>query len=255
MQNIDHSKNIIEIKNINFSYDGKTNILEDINLEIHKGDYVGIIGPNGSGKSTLLKLILGLLKKQKGEIKIFGEDITKFKNKRRIAYIPQKAIFFDNYFPATVYDVIEMSINKKYFREKNLSTKERIQEVLEKVAVFDLKDRNIAELSGGQQQRVFIARALVNDPNIIFLDEPTTGIDQKNKNDFFELLKKLNQKEEKTIVLISHDIEKITEEVMHIICINKNLVCHTTPEDFIKQSKTKNLLGENIKIITHHHEH
>jgi zinc transport system ATP-binding protein len=255
MQNIDHSKNIIEIKNINFSYDGKTNILEDINLEIHKGDYVGIIGPNGSGKSTLLKLILGLLKIQKGEIKIFGEDITKFKNKRRVAYIPQKAIFFDNYFPATVYDVIEMSINKKYFRENNLSAKKRIQEVLEKVAVFDLKDRNIVELSGGQQQRVFIARALVNDPEIIFLDEPTTGIDQKNKNDFFELLKKLNQKEEKTIVLISHDIEKITEEVMHIICINKNLVCHTTPEDFINQSKTKNLLGENIKIITHHHEH
>jgi zinc transport system ATP-binding protein len=255
MQNINHNDNIIEIKNVNFSYDNKINVLENIHLEIHKGDYVGIIGPNGSGKSTLLKIILGLLKQKTGEIKIFGVNINKFSEHRRIAYIPQKAILFDSYFPATVYDIIEMSINEKYFKKNKISVKEKIKEVLEKVSIFDLKDKNIAELSGGQQQRVFIARALINDPEIIFLDEPTTGIDQKSQNEFFELLKNLNQKENKTIILISHDINKITEEVMHVVCINKNLVCHTTPEDFMLQSKTKNFMGENVKIITHHHEH
>jgi zinc transport system ATP-binding protein len=121
------------------------------------------------------------------------------------------------------------------------------KKVLEQVGMWEYRNRLIGDLSSGQQQRVFIARALATEPEIIFLDEPTTGVDEKTQNEFYKLLKTLNQEFSLTLILISHDIERITKEVMHIACIDKSLVCHLSPEEYIKESKTSQI------ITLHHH--
>ncbi len=247
MQNIDHTKNIVEVKNISFSF-GKEPVLEDISLAVHQGDYLGIIGPNGAGKTTLLKIMLGLLKPDSGLVNLFGTPLSEFKNWHKIGYVPQKATNFDTAFPVTVYDVVMMAIRK--------NNRTMVRKVLEQVGMWDYKDRLIGDLSGGQQQRVFIARALATNPEIIFLDEPTTSIDQQMHDEFYELLRKLNREAGLTLVLISHDVEMVTKEAMHIACIDRTLVCHTTPEEFLKESETKNMWGQSVKIITpHHHNH
>ena len=255
MHKVDHNKNIIEVENVSFGYDRKENVLEDITLAIHKGDYIGLVGPNGAGKTTLLKAMLNLVTPQKGKVKLFGTDIANFEEWQRIGYIPQKAVHFDANFPASVWEVVMMgrSANKKFFQRTKGADRVAVEEALRKVGMWENKDRLIGDLSGGQQQRVFIARALVNDPEVIFLDEPTTGVDRLTQDSFYALLKKLNQDLGITLVLVSHDIERLTQEVMHIACVDKTLTCHVSPEEYLAESQSLHVRGEDVKIITHHH--
>lgn len=261
MQTVDHTKNIVEVKDISFSY-GNEPVLENISFNIHQGDYLGIIGPNGAGKTTLLKIMLGLLKPDNGSINLFGVPISEFKDWHKPGYVPQKATNFDVNFPVTVFDVAMMGRYCCLSLCCRIKKSDRtiVQKALEQVGMWEYRDRLIGDLSGGQQQRVFIARALAGNPEIIFLDEPTTNVDQKMHEDFYSLLRKLNHESGITLVLISHDIKMVTEEAMHIACIDRTLVCHSTPEEFVKESmdegQTKNIWGQNIKIITpHHHNH
>jgi zinc transport system ATP-binding protein len=257
MQTVDHTKNIVEVKDVSFSY-GKEPVLENISFDIHQGDYLGIIGPNGAGKTTLLKIMLGLLKPEQGSINLFGIPLSEFKDWHKIGYVPQKATNFDSSFPVTVYDVVMMGRYCCLSLCCRIKKSDRVivRKVLEQVGMWEFRDRLIGDLSGGQQQRVFIARALAINPEVIFLDEPTTGIDQKMRDEFYSLLRKLNHESGITLVLISHDVKTITEEAMHIACIDRTLVCHTNPEEFLKESESKNMWGQTIKIITeHHHNH
>ena len=237
---VDHTKNIVEVKDICFSY-GDDEVLRDISFDIHKGDYLGVVGPNGAGKTTLLKLILGLLPMCCGSIKLFGKDIKQFKDWSKIGYVPQKATNFDVNFPATVREVVAMarSAKKGLFHNKNKEDEKIIEESLKQVDMWENRNRLIGDLSGGQQQRVFIARALALQPEIIFLDEPTTG--------------KLNQEMDLTLVLVSHDVERVLEETMHIACIDHTLTCHASPAEYLKSISGENILGQNIKILPHHH--
>jgi len=159
---------IIRINGLTYSYE-KENVLEDINLTIPKGSFIGIVGPNGSGKSTLLKLVLGLLKSQNGEIKLFGQDITRFKDRQMIGFVSQKANSFNTGFPATVYEVVKSGLTKKIglFHRINDEQQKKVYDAIESVGLTPYIKRNIGGLSGGQQQRVFIARALVDHYNII----------------------------------------------------------------------------------------
>ncbi len=246
MQPLIHSDEpIIETKDLSFSY-GNTKVLEDINLVIHKGDYLGIIGPNGGGKTTLLKLMLGLLKPQKGQIILHSNQI---------GYVPQKAVNFDANFPATVWEVVSMGRYGKIglFRYLGPKDKEIISKALEQVGMTNYKNRLIGDLSGGQQQRVFIARALVTNPQIIFLDEPTVGVDIKAQEDFYKLLEKLNRELRLTLILVSHDIDVVTNEATEVACINCKLVCHLKPKEFISSDYIKKLYGKDIKFIVHGH--
>lgn len=251
---VSHTNNIIEIKDVSF-WHGREQVLKDISFDIHKGDYLGIVGPNGAGKTTLLKIILGILKPSQGSVKLFGQDIATFQDWHKIGYVPQKHTKSEG-FPATVYEVVSMGrfAQKGLFKYLNKTDRDIIMESLSHVDMAQHKDRLISELSGGQQQRVFIARALASQPEIIFLDEPTTHVDTKSQNDFYHLLKTLNQKNNITLVLVSHDVERITKEAMHIACVDCTLVCHATPEEFIKESKSLNLFGHEVKIIAHHHD-
>jgi len=253
---VDHSKNIIETKNISFAY-GKEDVLKNITLDIHQGDYIGMLGPNGAGKTTLFKIMLGLLRPKMGTVKLFGEDISKFKDWQKIGYVPQTATNFDANFPATVFEVVAMGLSKKshWFNRKTKTDLKRIATALEEVNMLPYQDRLIGDLSGGQQQRVFIARALVNNPEVLFLDEPTAGVDSATQNGFYEMLQTLNKNLGITLVLVSHDIERLTKEVMHIVCVDRTLTCHTSPEEYLKESESTNILGHKYKILPHNHNH
>ncbi len=251
---VDHNKNIIEIKNVSFGYTDEP-VLKNISLNIHQGDYLGIIGPNGGGKTTLLKIILGLLQPQSGTIKIFGQDSNNFKDRFKFGYVPQKAINFDTKFPATVEEVVAMGRYAKrgLLRRLTPEDKRQVRKALQEVDMLEHKNRLIGDLSGGQQQRVFIARALASQPEIIFLDEPTAGVDNKTQEQFYALLKKLNETLNLTLILVSHDIDVIAHEVTEIAFVNQTLIYHGTPEKMLSGDYLQKLYGKNIKFILHDH--
>lgn len=251
---VDHTKNIIEAQDVSFSY-GETPVLKNITLSIHQGDYLGIIGPNGAGKSTLLKVMLGLLKPTSGKIKLFGNEHISLKERSRLGYVPQKAINFDALFPATVFEVVAMGRygKKGLLKRLNKDDWSIVERSLKQVEMWMYKDRLIGDLSSGQQQRVFIARALAGEPEIIFLDEPTVGVDVKTQEQFYALLKKLNQEMNITLILISHDIDVVAEEATELACINQTLIYHGAPDEFIKGDYLKKLYGHNIRQILHNH--
>jgi len=255
MPQVDHKKNIIEVENVSFAYSGDENVLQNITLSIHRGDYIGLVGPNGAGKTTLLKIMLNLLSPKNGLVKLFGQDIQTFKDWQKIAYVPQKAVNFDVNFPATASEVVSMGINTKIklFNRTTMEDRKAVEDAIKQVDMWKYKDRLIGDLSGGQQQRVFIARALVNRPEIIFLDEPTTGVDKQAQDEFYKLLQKLNKEEGITLVLVSHNIDRLIKEVMHIACVDKTLTCHSSPEEYLTASEPLDIHGKKIKVITHHH--
>jgi len=250
----DHNKNIIEIKNISFSYNEKENVLENVSLNIHKGDYISFVGNNGSGKTTLIKLIIGLLKPDEGKIKLFGTSLKDFKNWQKIGYVPQQVSNFEKGFPVNVFETVLMGryAKQKIFQRTNQEDLRAVEIALQNAGIWELKDRLIGDLSGGQMQRVFIARAMVNNPEVIFLDEPTVGIDAESQENFYQLLQKLNKELGITLVIVSHDIKRMVQEVMHIVCVNKTLTCHMTPEDFVRESQTVNFFGKEMKVVGQH---
>ncbi len=254
MREIDHGKNIIEVKNASFSY-GNAEVLHDITLDIHQGDYLGVIGPNGAGKTTLLKIMLGLLPASGGSVRLFGRPIREFTAWEKIGYVPQKAVHFDVNFPATAREVALMGRYARRGLLRRIARRDReiADRALRQVGMREKQNSLIGDLSGGEQQRVFIARALAGEPEIIFLDEPTTGVDKNTQDQFYALLRKLNRELGLTLVLISHDIERVAGEVMHIACIDKTLVCHTSPQEFLAHGTSTALFGAQTKIIDHGH--
>ncbi len=242
MYKIDHSKNIIELANVTFSYN-HNEVIKDFSLSIHKGDYVGIIGPNGGGKSTLIKLMLNLLKPDQGQIKLFGTELRDFKDWYKIGYVAQKSHFEPN-FPATVEEVVRMGT---YGRRGlfNLTTKEdnrQVKKSLEQVEMQEYKNRQISDLSGGQLQRVLIARALVSKPEVLFLDEPTVGVDIKTQKQFYALLRKLNRELCLTLVLASHELQVIAHEATELVYINRTLEYYGEPKQFLNSNYFQKLV-------------
>ena len=171
---------ILKVKNLDFNYSDKQ-IIKNLSFSVEKGDFLCIVGTNGTGKSTLIKLILNLLKPDSGEILLYGKDSKNFKQFDKIAYVSQKATNFNAAFPATVEEVVSAGLYSKngLFKFKKSTDKQQIKKALDTVGMYDFSKKLIGNLSGGQQQRVFIAKALVSSPEIIFLDEPTVGIDMK----------------------------------------------------------------------------
>lgn len=234
---VDHTNSIIKVDHVSFSY-GEHEILHDINLSIHRGDYLALVGGNGSGKTTLVKIILGLLKPTSGTVKLFDADIEHFRSWEKIGYVPQKATAFDVNFPATVEEVVIMGRygRRGLFRKVTEEDRKHTKKALEQVDMWSHHRRLIGDLSSGQQQRVFIARALAGDPEIIFLDEPTVGVEKSVKDDFYALLRKLNKKLELTVVLVTHEIESMAHEAMHIACIDCTLFFHESVDQYFKST-------------------
>lgn len=249
---------VIDIRDVNFRYD-RDNVLERINLSIPKGAFVGLVGPNGSGKSTLLKIILGLLKAKEGQVEIFGVSIDKFKEWDRIGFVSQKANSFNTGFPATVSEVVMGGLVQKMglFRRPGPKEREAVERAVRAVGMESFLTRNIGDLSGGQQQRVFIARAIVSNPAVLILDEPTVGVDSQNVDSFYHMLTHLNQDLEMTLLLVTHDIGAITDKVTHVACLNKYLHFHGSMKQFVEldEQELSNLYGHGIRLLDHHHDH
>jgi zinc transport system ATP-binding protein len=234
MQQLNHTDTIISLESVCFSYT-KDEVIKDVSLDIHKGDYVGIVGPNGGGKTTLLKLMLGLLKPNDGKVSLFKTDINSFKNWPLIGYVPQKNKVETN-FPVTVEEVVAMGRYGKrgLFHFPTKADKTKTHQALNQVDMLEYKDRQISDLSGGQQQRVFIARALASEPEIIFLDEPTVGVDVKTQKQFYQLLRKLNKELQLTLVLVSHELDVVAHEATELVYINRTLEYYGEPNEFLK---------------------
>lgn len=220
---------------------------------------MGLLGPNGGGKTTLIKLILGLLKPDRGSIHLLGEPLESFKDWNRIGFVSQKANSFNKGFPATVYEVVSMGLTAKvgYLKFFTKKHKERIYQAIDQVGLSNFIHENIGNLSGGQQQRVFIARALVSDPELLILDEPTVGIDYKNVERFYELLYQLNTEQHITLLLVTHDTGAMTNFATDVVCLNQTLHFHGKPEEYtsLTEKDLSRIYGHPVHIVTHDHDH
>ena len=237
---------IVEINNLTVQYPD-VKALDDVSFTVNQGDFLGIIGPNGAGKSTLFDVMLNLNTKYQGTLKFFGEDIKKSKKYlKEIGYVPQKPIFEKN-FPATVNDVVRMGLRTE-------SDENKIDEILQQLWIHELSNRRIGELSGGQLQRVFIAKALVNNPKVLILDEPVTGIDQQSIELFYSILRELNSKQKITIIWSSHDLDAVNKLANHVACLNRTLFFHGISEKFFSDDELVKQYSEaSMQEHMHHH--
>ncbi|WP_040397760.1 metal ABC transporter ATP-binding protein [Anaerococcus senegalensis] len=202
----------IEVKDLVFSY-GKDNILKNLSFDLNRGDFLTIQGENGSGKSTLIKLILKDLKKKSGQIKLFGKDIEKFDDYSKIGYVPQVNDANKVAFPVTGKEFVVLNLYKKFniFNRPTKKCYKKVYNIFEILNIENLLNIPFNQLSGGQAQKVMIARAMVNDPDLLILDEPTVGVDEKSKRDFLKLLSNLNDKHKISILMISHEMDIVRE--------------------------------------------
>ncbi|MFP4349750.1 MAG: metal ABC transporter ATP-binding protein [Desulfococcaceae bacterium] len=217
---------IVEIENVSFAYNGET-VLRNVNLRVLPRDFIAVIGPNGGGKTTLLKLILGLLKPDRGRIRVNGESPHKASSS--IGYVPQD-VHINRRFPITALDVVLMGKldPKKRWSRRSASNRQDAMTALDRLGMADHAQSRMGMLSGGERQRVFIARALVTRPKLLLLDEPTASIDTRGQAEFFELLKEING--EMTILAVSHDLLVISRYVKSVACVNQKLHYHDQAE-------------------------
>lgn len=227
----------IEVRNLSVAYNN-SNVLKDISFNINEGDYIGIVGPNGAGKSTLIKALLNLVKESSGEI-VYHID------KKFLGYLPQITETSHKMFPASVFEVIStgLLLKKSFPKLITKEDKKKVEESLRLLNIEELKNKKIGDLSGGQQQRVLLARALVSNPKLLILDEPTSALDPKIRNEFYELLKELNETLKVTIVLISHDIGTIGKYASRLIYLDKTLVFDGTFDEFCHSTDMTEYFG------------
>jgi zinc transport system ATP-binding protein len=236
---------VIRLINIHVSY-GQIPVLEDITLSVFQHDFLGIIGPNGGGKSTLLKVLLGLVKPDSGDVIVFSKSPRQVRS--HIGYVSQHPSF-DRDFPASVRDVILMGryVRAGLFHHYSREDKTVVERTLARVGMQGYENQQIGHLSGGQQQRVFVARALVAEPELLLLDEPTASIDPTMQTEFYELLDEL--KKSLTIIMVSHDIGAVSVYVDKIACLNRQLYYHGSKE--ITPEVLEATYKCPIQLITH----
>ena len=229
---------VIEVSNLRFSYSDEE-VLTGIDLEVEKGDFLGVVGPNGSGKTTLMKLILGLEKPDTGQIQVDGKERN---YQDLIGYVPQK-YERDPHFPATVEELLNISA------EKGMDI-----DLLEELEISDLMGKKFVELSGGQQQRVMAAFALMKEPEILILDEPSVGVDVQAREKFYNLLDRLNQEKDLTVIFVSHDIGVVSDKTDKVALINREICCTGTTDELPELMETA--YGDEFKAFKHlHHSH
>jgi len=250
---VSETEELVRAENISFSYGGPR-VLEDVSLTISRGDFLALLGPNGSGKTTLVKIILGLLRPSAGRVFIKSCPVEEFEDWPKIGYVPQKATHIDPFFPASVKEVVAMALfsRKRAGWGSRRDEEKTITEALRSVGMEDFGRRPVGRLSGGEQQRVFIARAIVTAPELLFLDEPTTGVDAVTQERFYGMLERLNNDLAITIVLVTHDIGIVTKHVNRVACLNQRLVYHGSHEDFCRSEAFKAMLAAG-HLVSHRH--
>lgn len=239
---------VVEAARVAFAYDGLP-VLEDVDVAIAEGDFVGIVGPNGGGKTTFLRIVLGLLRPTAGEVRVLG--LPPVQARERIGYVPQ-VFAFDPAFPITVLEVVLMGRLRRWGRLGPYPRHERqaARAALERVELAHVAGRRFADLSGGQRQRVLIARALATDPELLLLDEPTASVDVAQERGIYDLLRVLN--DTVTIILVSHNLSFVSELVRSVLCVNRRAVWHPTCDlDHVDGELLRRLYGSDVRVVRH----
>ena len=237
---------IVELKHVEAVYEGHQ-ILNNVDLKIMSGDFVGLLGPSGSGKTTLLRTILGSTKLYGGSVKVNGIDI---RHKRpKIGYVPQLETIDWN-FPVTVEEVVMMghTMNRPLYPWHKKSEKKLASEIMERLGIYHLVNHHIRDLSGGQQQRAFLARALVSNPSLLLLDEPTSGVDIKTRDEVMHLLHDLNH-QGVTVIMTTHEINAVAVHLPWLVCINGNILAEGPPTEVITTEMLKLTYGAEMPVI------
>jgi ABC-type Mn2+/Zn2+ transport system ATPase subunit len=242
---------VVELEHVTASYQDLV-ALEDVTFRVAAGEFVALIGPNGSGKTTLVKAVLGLVKPTSGTIRLFGKPPQQLDGDwKRVGYVAQIAQI-DPRFPIRVLDVVLMGRYGQLglIRRPGRSDREAARRALEQVGVADLARRPIGRLSGGQRQRVLVARALANQPELLILDEPTTGVDVGTTEGLFDLLDGLHHRGI-TILVVSHDVGVVAQHVDQVACLNRRLVAHGRPEEVLSGEVLECMYGPQAALVGH----
>jgi zinc transport system ATP-binding protein len=239
---------VIELEGVSFAFAGRHPVLENVNLSVEPLEFASVIGPNGGGKTTLLRLILGLIEPTSGRIQVLGTSPEKARH--RIGYMAQHATL-DAAFPVRVLDVVLMGRlgPRRLAGPFDRWDVAAARDTLARVGLAGLERRPFADLSGGQRQRVLLARALTSNPELLLLDEPASGLDQKVELDFFDLLQELNRTT--TVILVSHDLGFVQSFVRSVICVHGTVDVHPTNQ--LDGTTIRELYGGEVRMVRHDH--
>jgi len=246
---------VVSVRNLSFQYNSEE-VLADVSFDIGKGEYLGLVGPNGSGKTTLIRNLLGLLRPSAGTVSLFGRSLLDFHEWHKIGYLPQKFMASYHHFPVTVKEVVSMGLlsTKRFPKRMELTDDVAVEKALARMDILHLKSHLIYELSGGQQQRVFISRAIVNEPDLLILDEPTAAIDPETRERFFNLLSDLHHQKQTTIILVTHDMGSIGKYASKMLYLDKRVIFYGTFEAFCQSWEMTSLFGNlSQHLICHRH--
>jgi zinc transport system ATP-binding protein len=245
---------IIRVSNLSFKY-GSKDVLKDISFSVKSGDYIGLVGPNGSGKSTLIRLILGLESPQAGTVSVFDRPLQQFAEWHRIGYLPQRSSTMNRFFPATVREIVGLGWTPESGHDLRRARAGAIETAMELMDITDIRGKLIGELSGGQQQRVLLARALVREPELLILDEPTVAIDPEIREKFLSLIADLNEKRSVTIILVTHDTGNVGKYARRLLYLDKELIFYGGFDEFCHSPEMTRLFGTFAQhVICHRHD-
>ena len=248
---------VLKAQNLSFAY-RHVPVLENISFDVQAGDYVGLIGPNGGGKTTLLKVLLGL-EKGRGEVALFGTPLEKFKDWHKIGYLAQKSPVAQSRFPICAEEVVLMGLPGRWGHRAGVDELKKVHAAMQQTHTRSYAGTIFHDLSIGQQQRVLLARALVGQPQLLILDEPSTALDAQSREMFFDLLGQLNKKHGVTILLITHDTGEVGKHISKFMYIDKTLVFFGTKEAFCHSPAVARQLGpfaqHTIDHLHNHHGH
>ncbi len=245
---------VIEVEGVSISRSGEK-IIENASFTVGKSDFVGVVGPNGSGKTTLLKATLGLLPRDSGNIKLFGTPIEQFRDWERVAYVGQDATHFDQSFPLSVRELVSLGRITRGNVGRRLGSEDwkHVDAMLKFMGIFELATKRIGQLSGGQKQRVFVAKAMARDPDVLFLDEPITGVDPETQERFYMKLSNLNRQKGTTIIDVSHDLSAVFCRMGKVICVNKEVNVADIGDEAQFTNALKKAYGEHFHFVFHEH--
>lgn len=252
------TQQVLAVRNLSYSYHSSA-ALDDITLDVSSGDYVGLVGPNGSGKSTLIRAVLGLIPLQGSAISLFGTAISSFRDWQRVGYLPQRIGQINPHFPACAEEIVSLGLlclKKGYPKRIHHEDLERVLHAMELLGIADLRNKPIGELSGGQQQRVFIARAIVHQPSLLILDEPTTALDPETRERFYAVLADLNASRGMSIIFVTHDIGTIGRYANRLLYLDKRVIFYGGFDEFCRSDEMAAYFGDYSQhIICHRHDH
>jgi zinc/manganese transport system ATP-binding protein len=238
---------LVQFERVTCGYDGPP-ALRDLDLSIAPGAFVGIVGPSGAGKTTLLRAIVGAVPRIEGRVTVGGQPVTS-RSAPRVGWVPQLETV-DWQFPATVREVVLMGrwADRRWQAWATREDRQRVDRLLERLGIGGLAGRHIRELSGGQQQRVFLARAMIGDPSLLLLDEPTSGVDLKTRDDILHLLADLNR-DGMTIILTTHELNTVAAHLPWVVCVNHRLIAEGDPDVIFTADVLGRTYGADLRVV------